>query len=133
MRSGCSAVMYALFVAICALFSFLSKNVLHRGESSRATRIGAAGCISPSARKAFWPSRATPLSQSYIVIHSSRYFCDFHTFLCIFSISHGVRRFGASLGRPGRLLNRSVPSGLRLFNCVKGALAAGPCLFFMFT
>ena len=39
------------------------------GESSRATRIGASGCISPSAQKAFWPSRATPLSHNYIVIH----------------------------------------------------------------
>ena len=47
------------------------------GESSRAIRIGAAGCISPFTRKAFWPSRATPLSQSYIVIHFVRYLCDF--------------------------------------------------------
>ena len=112
MRSGCSAVMYALFVAICALFSFLSKNVLHRGESSRATRIGAAGCISPSPRKAFWPSRATPLSQHYIVIHFCFVIFVIFTFLRKLSIPHGVRRFGASLGRPGRLLNRSVPSGL---------------------
>jgi hypothetical protein len=55
------------------------------------------------------------------------------TFLGKFSIPDGVRRFGASLGRPGRRLNRSVPSGFAFLNSVKGALAAGPCLILMFT
>ena len=56
-----------LVLALSGVVSGVSWAVL--GESSCATRIGAAGCISPSTRKAFWPSRATPLSQSYIVIH----------------------------------------------------------------
>ena len=102
--------MYAFFAIIFMILGFILKKKVHRGESSRATRIGAAECISPSPRKAFWPSRATPLSQHFMVIHFLSLFFVIFTVLGEFRLPNGVRRFGASRGRPGRRLNRTVPS-----------------------
>ncbi len=129
MCSGCSAVTYAFVVAICVFFAFFLIQIVHRGESSRATRIGAPECISTSARYAFWPSQATPLSQPDIVIIFFVVFVIFFV-LCKFRLPNGVRRFGASWGRPGRRLNRSVPSGFAFLHRVSHfALQAQSCRF----